>query len=117
MTTMAVFFPILLIQETAGQLFKDIAYAIMAAVALSLFVSLTIIPSAAAAFCTVKILLKTMGNRLERSIAIEKSLRRLAQSRSSTPPFCCRLGSSNQQILETSYWGYRDFHSWHGCRH
>lgn len=49
-TTMAVFFPILLIQETAGQLFKDIAYAIMAAVALSLLVSLTVIPSAAARF-------------------------------------------------------------------
>ena len=47
-TTMAVFFPILLIQETAGQLFKDIAYAIMAAVALSLVVSLTVIPAAAA---------------------------------------------------------------------
>ncbi len=47
-TTMAVFFPILLIQETAGQLFKDIAYAIMAAVALSLAVSLTVIPAAAA---------------------------------------------------------------------
>ena len=49
-TTMAVFFPILLIQETAGQLFKDIAYAIMAAVALSLLVSLTVIPTAAARF-------------------------------------------------------------------
>jgi HAE1 family hydrophobic/amphiphilic exporter-1 len=49
-TTMAVFLPILLIQETAGQLFKDIAYAIMAAVALSLVVSLTLIPSAAARF-------------------------------------------------------------------
>ncbi|MEM1293829.1 MAG: efflux RND transporter permease subunit [Verrucomicrobiota bacterium] len=47
-TTMVVFFPILLIQETAGQLFKDIAYAIMAAVALSLLVSLTVIPAAAA---------------------------------------------------------------------
>ncbi len=47
-TTMAVFFPILLIQETAGQLFKDIAYAIMAAVALSLVVSLTVIPAASA---------------------------------------------------------------------
>ncbi len=47
-TTMVVFFPILLIQETAGQLFKDIAYAIMAAVALSLLVSLTVIPTAAA---------------------------------------------------------------------
>jgi hydrophobic/amphiphilic exporter-1 (mainly G- bacteria), HAE1 family len=49
-TTVAVFFPILLIQETAGQLFKDIAYAIMAAVALSLLVSLTVIPTAAARF-------------------------------------------------------------------
>lgn len=47
-TTVVVFFPILLIQETAGQLFKDIAYAIMAAVALSLVVSLTVIPTAAA---------------------------------------------------------------------
>ncbi|MBL6763442.1 MAG: efflux RND transporter permease subunit [Verrucomicrobiae bacterium] len=47
-TTLAVFFPILLIEETAGQLFKDIAYAIMAAVALSLIVSLTVIPAAAA---------------------------------------------------------------------
>tara|TARA_R110002096_G_scaffold4501_6_gene21104 strand:+ start:33765 stop:37157 length:3393 start_codon:yes stop_codon:yes gene_type:complete len=47
-TTMVVFFPILLIQETAGQLFKDIAYAIMAAVGLSLLVSLTVIPAAAA---------------------------------------------------------------------
>ena len=49
-TTIAVFFPILLIQETAGQLFKDIAYAIMAAVALSLIISLSVIPSAAARF-------------------------------------------------------------------
>ncbi|MBT7853041.1 MAG: efflux RND transporter permease subunit [Opitutae bacterium] len=49
-TTMAVFLPILLIQETAGQLFKDIAYAIMAAVGLSLVVSLTVIPAAASRF-------------------------------------------------------------------
>ncbi len=47
-TTMVVFFPILLIQETAGQLFKDIAYAIIAAVALSFVISLTVIPTAAA---------------------------------------------------------------------
>ncbi|MEM7015147.1 MAG: efflux RND transporter permease subunit, partial [Verrucomicrobiota bacterium] len=47
-TTLVVFFPILLIQEAAGQLFKDIAYAIMAAVGLSLLVSLTVIPTAAA---------------------------------------------------------------------
>jgi len=47
-TTIVVFFPILLIQETAGQLFRDIALAIMAAVGLSMIVSITVIPSAAA---------------------------------------------------------------------
>ena len=50
MTTMVVFFPILLIQETAGQLFRDIALAIMSAVGLSMVVSLTLIPAAAARF-------------------------------------------------------------------
>ncbi len=48
LTTLAVFFPILLIQETAGQLFRDIALAIMAAVGLSMLVSITVIPAAAA---------------------------------------------------------------------
>lgn len=50
LTTLAVFFPILLIQETAGQLFRDIALAIMAAVGLSMIVSITVIPAAAARF-------------------------------------------------------------------
>ena len=50
LTTMVVFFPILLVQETAGQLFRDIALAIMAAVGLSMIVSLTVIPAAAARF-------------------------------------------------------------------
>jgi HAE1 family hydrophobic/amphiphilic exporter-1 len=48
MTTMIVFAPILLIQETAGQLFRDIALAIMVSVGLSMIVSLTLIPTAAA---------------------------------------------------------------------
>ena len=47
MTTLVVFLPILLIEDTAGQLFRDVALAIMAAVALSLLVSLTVIPAAA----------------------------------------------------------------------
>lgn len=47
LTTLVVFFPILMIQEAAGQLFRDIALAIMAAVGISLIVSLTVIPSAA----------------------------------------------------------------------
>ncbi|GAB4272786.1 MAG: efflux RND transporter permease subunit [Deferrisomatales bacterium] len=46
LTTMAVFLPILFIQEETGQLFRDIAIAITAAVGLSLLVSITVIPSA-----------------------------------------------------------------------
>ncbi|MDP0498556.1 MAG: efflux RND transporter permease subunit [Verrucomicrobiota bacterium JB022] len=47
LTTLVVFLPILLIQEQAGQLFRDISLAIMAAVGLSLIVSVTVIPAAA----------------------------------------------------------------------
>ena len=46
-TTVAVFLPVVFVQEEAGQLFRDIALAISAAVALSLVVSMTIIPTAA----------------------------------------------------------------------
>jgi len=46
LTTVAVFIPILTIEEEAGQLFRDIALAIAAAVSLSLIVSITVIPSA-----------------------------------------------------------------------
>ncbi|HRP64337.1 MAG TPA: efflux RND transporter permease subunit, partial [Phycisphaerales bacterium] len=48
LTTIAVFVPILLVQEEAGQLFRDIALAICAAIGLSLIVSITVIPTAAA---------------------------------------------------------------------
>jgi HAE1 family hydrophobic/amphiphilic exporter-1 len=48
LTTLVVFIPILLVQEEAGQLFRDIALAICAAVGLSLIVSITVIPTAAA---------------------------------------------------------------------
>lgn len=48
LTTVAVFIPILLIEDEAGQLFRDIALAICAAVTLSLLVSITVIPAAAA---------------------------------------------------------------------
>ena len=52
LTTLAVFLPILLIQEEAGQLFRDIALAISCAVGLSLLVSITVIPPAAARLLT-----------------------------------------------------------------
>ena len=45
LTTMAVFVPVVYVQEEAGQLFKDIAIAISCAVALSLIVSITVIPT------------------------------------------------------------------------
>jgi len=45
LTTIAVFLPILFIVEETGQLFRDIAIAICAAVGISLLVSVTVIPS------------------------------------------------------------------------
>ncbi len=45
LTTIAVFVPILFVQEEAGQLFRDIAIAISSSVGLSLLVSITVIPT------------------------------------------------------------------------
>lgn len=47
LTTIAVFVPVLFVEETAGQLFRDIALAISCAVGLSLVVSITVVPTAA----------------------------------------------------------------------
>ncbi len=46
MTTLAVFLPVLFVQEEAGQLFRDIAIAISSAVGLSMIVSALVIPVA-----------------------------------------------------------------------
>ncbi len=46
LTTVAVFVPVLTIQEEAGQLFRDISLAIVAAVLFSLVVSVLVIPAA-----------------------------------------------------------------------
>ncbi|MFH2219779.1 MAG: efflux RND transporter permease subunit [Pseudomonadota bacterium] len=46
-TTVAVFLPIVFVQEEAGQLFRDIAIAISSAVSLSLLISITVIPTLA----------------------------------------------------------------------
>lgn len=48
LTTIAVFVPVLFVQESSGQLFKDIALAISCAVGLSMIVSFTMIPTASA---------------------------------------------------------------------
>ncbi len=44
-TTVAVFLPVIFIQEEAGQLFRDIAIAITFSIILSLFVSISVIPA------------------------------------------------------------------------
>jgi len=48
LTTVAVFLPIVFVQDEAGQLFRDIAIAISSAVTLSLLVSITVIPTLSA---------------------------------------------------------------------
>ncbi len=48
LTTMAVFLPVIFLEEEAGQLFRDIAIAISSAVALSLIVAMTVIPTVSA---------------------------------------------------------------------
>ncbi len=44
LTTIAVFLPIIFLQDEAGQLFKDIAIAVTSAISFSLFVSISVIP-------------------------------------------------------------------------
>jgi hydrophobic/amphiphilic exporter-1 (mainly G- bacteria), HAE1 family len=72
LTTIAVFLPVVFIQEEAGQLFRDIALAITAAVGLSLIVSVSVIPTAAA--------------RLFKGIKREDLLEDLASLGGQTPP-------------------------------
>ena len=48
LTTVMVFLPIVFVEEEAGQLFRDIAIAISSAVALSLIISITVIPALSA---------------------------------------------------------------------
>ncbi|TVQ59392.1 MAG: efflux RND transporter permease subunit [Phycisphaerales bacterium] len=57
LTTVIVFVPVLTIEEEVGQLFRDIALAICAAVLLSLVASITIIPAA-----TSRLLRKPVGS-------------------------------------------------------
>ncbi len=52
LTTIAVFVPIVFMEEQSGQLFRDIAIAISAGVGLSLVVSVTVIPSLSARVLT-----------------------------------------------------------------
>ncbi len=50
LTTIAVFVPVLFLQDQASQLFRDIALAISCSIGLSLLVSITVVPAMAARF-------------------------------------------------------------------
>ena len=50
LTTVLVFVPIVFIQEEAGQLYSDIAIAVSASILASMFVAITVVPTAAAHF-------------------------------------------------------------------
>lgn len=68
LTTLVVFIPILLIEEQAGQLFRDIALAIMAAVGVSYIVAITVIPSAAGTILRAPKAAKPRNNKLPRGV-------------------------------------------------
>jgi len=61
LTTLAVFLPVIFVQEEAGQLFRDIAIAISCAVTLSLLVSITVIPTLAARILSAAESMKKAG--------------------------------------------------------
>ncbi|MGI9281625.1 MAG: efflux RND transporter permease subunit [Endozoicomonas sp.] len=50
LTTVAIFLPVLLLNDVEGQLFSDLALTIAASVAVSLIVAMTVLPAAAAAW-------------------------------------------------------------------
>ncbi len=65
LTNLAVFLPVIFIQEEAGQLFRDIALAISGAVGLSMIVAIAVVPPAAA---------RLLSNRPELLAAPSESL-------------------------------------------
>ena len=78
LTTVAVFVPILLVEEEAGQLFRDIALAICAAVGLSLVVSVTVIPTAAGRLLSAQAIRSTPRQTVEQRQAQPRWRRFLA---------------------------------------
>ncbi|MDX2320457.1 MAG: efflux RND transporter permease subunit [Moritella sp.] len=77
-TTVAVFLPVVFIEEEAGQLFRDIAIAVVAAVSLSLFVSISVIPMFAyrlfrgqkQVIVNKRSLLDSLGQRLSNGVMV-----------------------------------------------
>lgn len=75
-TTVAVFLPVVFIQERAGQLFRDIAIAISSAIVISMLVSLTVIPSASSRLLRVSD--KDMQRSRDKSSRLDRFAARIA---------------------------------------
>ncbi|MDD9859927.1 MAG: efflux RND transporter permease subunit [Nitrospira sp.] len=98
LTTIAVFVPIVFVEEQAGQLFRDIAIAISAGVGLSLLVSITVIP------CLSARILKT-GNRAPHRGATFSRLRSMTNVlEEHVSRTVSRLGINAARIEEFIYW-------------
>ncbi|MEE8607441.1 MAG: efflux RND transporter permease subunit [Nitrospiraceae bacterium] len=98
LTTIAVFVPIIFIEEQAGQLFRDIAIAISAGVGLSLVTSITVIPSLSARVLrTVAPGAKEESDRLRGEPVVRSALGRLAEMSRSR-------GWSSQRVGAFIYW-------------
>ncbi|MEM7244720.1 MAG: efflux RND transporter permease subunit [Acidobacteriota bacterium] len=77
LTTVAVFVPVLTIQEEAGQLFRDISLAVVASVTLSLIVSITVIPTACSRWLRPK---KASDDTTEKGGRVGAALERFIRS-------------------------------------
>ncbi|UCF68970.1 MAG: efflux RND transporter permease subunit, partial [Acidobacteriota bacterium] len=75
LTTVAVFLPVIFVRDEAGQLFRDIAIAITAAVSLSLITAMTLIPT-----LTARILGGSGESRADDSQGSEAGVRGLART-------------------------------------
>ncbi len=96
LTTAAVFIPVLTLREEAGQLFRDIALAIVASVMLSLLVSITVIPAAAALWLRPR---RTHATRLGRWWSALFGLDRL-------------VGSMVDEFTAAVYWLMTGWRGW-----
>ncbi len=94
LTTVAVFVPVLTIQEEAGQLFRDITLAVVASVSLSLLVSVTVIPTAAGLFLSSSSEPKTRFGRRVRDLF-------------GLVPLLARLNAGMGRLVEWSMSGVR----------
>lgn len=91
LTTVAVFLPVIFVQEEAGQLFRDIALAIAGAVGLSVVVAIVVIPPAAA---------RILGNHRTKNDAAEGAV--LNPSANGAGPVIVGGASTHSNAASTS---------------